>query len=66
MFSKVRKYLTQYFTTEDPMIQIGGHVAHYVYGCHVMLVTGGAFGYVPGQKASFKHPLIIGVQQVEL
>ena len=46
MFIKVKNYLGPNFTAEDFRIQVNGHSANYVYGCHVTTVTRGALGYV--------------------
>ena len=50
MFIKVRNSLASNFATEDFKIQVKGHPAMYVYGCHMTPVTRGALGHVSYQK----------------
>ena len=58
MFIKVQNYLAPNFTTEDFGIQVRGHPAKYVYGCHMAPVTRGALGYVSYQKGIIQgHPV---------
>ena len=58
MFIKVRNYLAPNFTTEDFGIQVRGHPAKYVYGCHMTPVMRGALGYVSYQKGIIQgHPV---------
>ena len=58
MFIKVRNYLAPNFTTEDFRIQLRGHPANYVYGCHMTPVMRGALGYVSYQKGIIQgHPV---------
>ena len=46
------------FTTEDFGIQVRGHPAKNVYGCHMTPVTRGALGYVSYQKGIIQgHPV---------
>ena len=58
MFIKRKMYLAPNFTTEDFRIQVRGHLANYVYGCHVTPVTRGTLGYASYQKGIIQGHLV--------
>ena len=51
-------HLAPNFTTEDFRIQVRGHPAKYVYGCHMTQVTRGALEYVSYQKGIIQGHLV--------